>query len=213
MPNAYLPGLLQIRPQYTASPTDLDIPENILWFRSANVTTPTLANIQAIQAIFDGDWALIFAEYGAEGRYYSGSVVTDWSNDTGLAWSSVGTFTPQEGTAAGVLPSQVAALVSWTIAQRWRGGHPRTYLPWVGNGAIQSADPNLLNTSIVSGMVTNITNLQNDMAGSGVLGGQSQVVFRFRDDPAKAALWEIAEFTVQSELATQRRRIRKVSRR
>jgi len=36
----------------------------------------------------------------------------------------------QPGTQAGqVLPAQVSCCISWTVQQRYRGGHPRTYLP------------------------------------------------------------------------------------
>lgn len=53
-------------------------------------------------------------------------VATDLSTDVGLAGTASGT-TP--GTAVGTsLPANVALCWSWKIANRYRGGHPRTYI-------------------------------------------------------------------------------------
>ena len=57
----------------------------------------------------------------------------DLSSRTG----AIGTFSlAHPGTAAGVVEMavQVALCLSWTITDRYRGGHPRTYLPGI-NGA------------------------------------------------------------------------------
>jgi len=53
---------------------------------------------------------------------------------------AVGTFSlahPGSGTGVVELPVQVALCLSWTITDRYRGGHPRTYLPGINGGFVQ----------------------------------------------------------------------------
>jgi hypothetical protein len=59
---------------------------------------------------------------------FLGTTATDLSSDTGFveeaAATEVGTRT------GGILSANVALLASYALSRRYRGGHPRTYLPW-----------------------------------------------------------------------------------
>jgi len=61
---------------------------------------------------------------------------------------AVGTFTlahPGSGASVITMAVQVAVTLSWTITDRYRGGHPRTYLP--GINASMTANGRLLTTA------------------------------------------------------------------
>jgi hypothetical protein len=203
------PRLLLVRPQYTPDPDTGNHPQNILWFQSTTAGTPTLANLTAMAAAFDPAWYLVWSDVGAQGTYYLGSIWTDFSSAFGLTYSSVGTYSPHVGSVTGRLPPNSACLISLKSGERFRGGHFRIYLPWIGQAALSATDSSMLLAANTNVVTTNFSNLDVATSGSGVLGGQLQVLYRHRTDPVKARLDPIVSFTVQQLLATQRRRLRK----
>lgn len=212
MANVYKPGLLQIRPRYTQSDISGHIPENILWFLSGSTTTPTLANLQGVAANFDPLWGAVFAAYGPSTNHYTGSVTTDWSSNTGLQYNSVGVFGGTAGgQAAGVQSGQVAILISYQIGVRYKGGHPRTYLPYVSEGVTLGSSGDQVSTTTQTAIVNAYNAMINGMRGGATLNGQTMVIYRHRTNPALAQTYPFATFTVQSQTATQRRRIRRVA--
>jgi hypothetical protein len=212
MGNVYKPGLLQMRPQYTTSESDADHVENILWFASASTTTPTLAQLVSIADLFDNNWGPLFATYAPSSASYMGSIITDWSSDLGLSYSTVGSYTPQPGlNGSKPAPLQVSALISYSIPKRYRGGHPRTYLPYVADEVLTGSDNSNITTTITEGIAGDLNTMVSAMKASGILGGQTQVIYLHRNDPVNAAVYEYSSFTVQSLVATQRRRLRKVA--
>jgi len=210
MANQYLPGLLQIRPQYTADPDAPNQPENVLWFLSNTHTTPTISNLTAIASAFDNNWGPVFNQYGAANTYYVGSITTDWSSDTGASYTSVGTFTPEEGggSTSSTAPS-VAILISLHIPVRYRGGHGRIYLPHVASGELQAPLYDQISSTLGGRIVTYFNDMVTGMQSSGVLGGQVMGVYRFRNTAGRNTFVPFSSFTVQALLASQRRRLRK----
>jgi hypothetical protein len=205
----YLARLLQIRPQYTRDPDTGNHPENVTWWVSGSSGVPTLANLISIAGTFDTAWSSVFTAYGGDGQYL-GSQVTDFSSSTGLTYSSVGTLTPVTGGHGSDLPPNVAALISIYVGERYRGGHPRIYLPYVGQSSITgSTYKDKLDTAIQTAIATAFTNLQTAMSGSGVLGGQDFAVLRKRRVAGAAFTEPMVDFTAQALLASQRRRLRK----
>lgn len=213
MPNVYKPGLIQLRPQYTTDPDAANTPENVTWWQSAVTTTPTVANLEAVQAIFDDYWPNMWKPLGGANAAYTGSVITDWSSSSGVALDSVGALSPIPGTgSAESLPPQVAVLVSWEIPLRWRGGHFRTYFPWIASGIVTGTYRDQIPTSTATAVDTAFNLLNTQMEGSGVLGGQSFRVYKDKNTTALATLYAVSNFGCQTQLATQRRRIRHVGR-
>lgn len=213
MPNVYQPGLVQLRAQYSQDPDADNTPENVLWFQSGTHTTPTVANLEAMQAIFDTELPNVWKLGAGADSSYMGSVITDWSSSSGVSIDSVGALTPVPGTggAASTAP-QVAILTSWKIALRWRGGHFRTYFPHIASGVITGTYKDSIATALVNNMNTAWSVLISGMQSSGILGGQTFVLYKNKDDATTAALYQTTNYGVQSLLATQRRRIRHVSR-
>lgn len=212
MPNVYQPGLVQIRPQYTTEIESGDTPENVLWFQSATHSTPTIGNLTTIAETFDTNWSEVFSSYGGTHGSYLGCIVTDWSSASGLQWNSVGIFEPEAGGQGNNQPPQVAILVSYQIQLRWRGGHFRTYLPYVGAANITGSQLDQITTALQTTLQTNINTMITAMKDSGVLGGQTLVMYKDKTKPTEATLYQVSTFAVNLVLATQRRRIRKVSR-
>lgn len=212
MANVYKPGLVQIRPRYTQSDVTGHIPENVLWFQSGTTTTPTVGNLQSMVNLFDAQWGNVWAAYAPSVNHYTGSIATDWSSNAGLQYSSVGVLTPiAGGQAAGCQSAQVCILISYQIGVRYKGGHPRTYLPYVSEGVTQGSSGDQVTTTCQTAIVTALNGVINTMKGSGILGGQTMVIYRHRTNATLAQTYPFATFTVQSQTATQRRRLRHVA--
>lgn len=214
MTSAYLPGLIQIRPQYqSGEANELTTPENVLWWQSGNLSAFPLTSIQlgVIATAFDPAWANLWKTVGASVHKYMGCIVTDWSSSTGLQLDNRPGFTPVAGTGSGWCPANVAMLTSLVCGgmPKYRGGHPRVYLPMLGSAALNDT------YDFSSTAVTNVTNAwaSLDTAMSGVGAGNGgpfqQVAFRHRNVPASAAVYTVTHRTVQTRIATQRRRLRK----
>lgn len=70
-----------------------------------------------LKALIGTNWTFDLAKvtyYGASGLVITGETVLSLSGD---------------GSAASIMPDQVAACASWLVDTTWRGGKPRTYLP------------------------------------------------------------------------------------
>jgi hypothetical protein len=214
MPTVFQPKLLQVRPQYTLDADTGRFPENVLWFESLSNGTPTLAQLLTMAAVFDSGWANVWKQFGPSDKHYTGSVWTDWSSDSGLSNSSVGIFAPVAGLNSVASQSfQVAVLISLSNGQRFKGGHFRIYLPYIAsNLGVAGNEDTLLPGPIGTGS-TAFAALNSITTGSGVFGGQTQVLYRFRNDPARASIYQIASFQISPRFATQRRRLRHVAHR
>jgi hypothetical protein len=217
MPNVYRPGLIQVKPQYTSGLTDEpDTPENILFFSGTTESAfpLTSADITAIAAVFDPHWGNMWALQGSSAYKYVGSVITDWSVDTGVEQSSVGVFAGTSGTLTGVTTGQACMLISYTASAmpRYRGGHFRTYLPYPSEAAL--VNPYEFSSTVTSGVTGGLTTLYADMAGvSGTYGGgYIPALYRFRNNPTKADVYYMTGYAAQQVPATQRRRLRKITR-
>jgi len=107
-------------------------------------TAATLASYLAVwAAAVDTAWG---AEMSADNEV-TGHEAIDLSSDTGATASVVdSTF----GVRAGdFMPAGVALVMSHEISRRYRGGHPRSYLPWgtagtMASGSTKDWDPAFL---------------------------------------------------------------------
>jgi hypothetical protein len=90
--------------------------------------TPSPADMLTWAADFQGDWANFIEPLCHTDTSVQKTIVTDLTT----ASSPVGEFTgPDVGTRAGTaLPAGAALVMDWTIARRYRGGKPRSYLPF-----------------------------------------------------------------------------------
>lgn len=131
----------------------------------------------------------------------------DLSTDTGAVGHDATTaaFT---GSAACTSP-QVAYVLHWNIPRRYRGGHPRTYLPCVAEADVDASG------TVSSGTKANLgvaaTGFINDIAGQAVTGGPAAlfcVHYRRDNAPLGFPLLDIIlSGSCRSTVGTQRRRL------
>lgn len=214
----YFEGLVMIKPQYTGP--DQDNPENVTWWHGAGLTA-ALTNSQAvaIQAVFDPAWAAMWKEVGSAQASYVGSIIQDWQSDTGIEVSSVGTFTAVPGIGTNSIGANTAALISFGVAVRFKGGHGRAYLPNIAENAIANARQ--LNAANQENAQSGLQTLVDNMfaIGSTDGGGFLGQLFRYRNYPGSvhhpvphpASITTITTNTVNLNLASQRRRLRKAA--
>jgi hypothetical protein len=98
--------------------------------------TPDSSNLNAMAIIIGIAWTARFAPLFITNSSLTNVEVTDISSRTG-AQGNDPTNRPGTNATAGA-PLSVAACISWTIARRYRGGHPRTYLSGVDASAYTS---------------------------------------------------------------------------
>jgi len=88
---------------------------------------PTVAQLNSLSAGVLNAWGTNFAPMVNTGVTLASCVSTDLTNTAAAQGSATGsTAGSRAGTA---LSNAQAACLSWKVNQRWRGGHPRTYLP------------------------------------------------------------------------------------
>lgn len=139
LPIQYLPGLILWKPQYqTGDPSEPDTPENVLWLQYPEAAGGApVANLKTLATELDGLWAAVWKVNGAALYKYEGSYIQDYSSMTGSEATTVGTFSPVGGLQTGWCPDNAAGLISWEgYWPRYKGGHPRCYLPYQGTEAL-----------------------------------------------------------------------------
>jgi hypothetical protein len=217
--NVYMPGLVQIRPQYSigaAGEPERTAVENVLWFQGATLSNfpLTTASLTVIQDTFDAHWPVMWQYIGQEAYQYVGSIVTDWSVDTGITLPENTGLAPTDGLGAGDMAANVAMLLSYVAPSmpRYKGGHGRTYLPFCSSTYLQTPWEwqNARVEDVAGGWSTMSTAMLGISSSDG--GGFNQVVFRNKTNPLTAAVHDITSVNVGSVPASQRRRLRAVSR-
>lgn len=153
--------------------------------------------------------------------------VTDLSTDTGGEGEWTNGSTPVPGTSVhGMVPLHSCALLSKFVDKRYRGGHPRSYLP-IGTTEDLNDDGDwkassygnwiTFWTDMLSGVIADnpygSTNIGEECAVSYVSKIENPVY------PYRRAVPEVYDipidggYTMTGQLATQRRRVRKTARR
>jgi hypothetical protein len=206
----YLPGIVQIVPQYNIGRPNLAA--NVLHWHTT-VTDLGTGTLNAIQATFDPLWFDLWALVGASEASYVGSIVTDMSSNTGAQAGNQG-FVPKHPTNSGPqLGENTAYLLSLHTDTRYRGGHGRVYLPAISVYNINN-DGETMGSAIQPAVVTAWNNLVTAMeslpVGSG--GPLSPVIWHKKLSSAPNTFELVTGITANALFASQRRRLRKVSR-
>lgn len=138
--------------------------------------------------------------------------VVDLSNDQGSGGVHSGDV--PGGTVGAAAPPNLAVLVSWKINRRYRGGHPRTYLPSPSVNHVSETGA-YSNQSGVQTDVNSFFNAVNAIPYSGGAGQTFDLVVPLFHFNKTTQLWElrsvagISAGTVHARVATQRRRMPK----
>lgn len=183
---------------------------NLFYFSYAGGTTPTNTQMDILCGnLLSGYAAMIGTSRYAtttQSEACEGEDLTTTSSAVGSNANVTPGTNPSEPT-----PAQTCLLVSHTIARRYRGGHPRTYLPGMCTATIQDsqhwtsstiASQQTLYNSMISNFLTDI---------STALGGTPAYVnvsyFSGHALRVTPVVDTISGSTLQGELATQRRRV------
>jgi len=102
-------------------------PFNNLFHLQYSGAAPSVANLNAVCAAVLTAWQTNFKSLCPASVVLAGADAQDLTNAGAASGSATDTTA---GTRAGTaMPNSVAAAISWRINNRYRGGHPRTYLP------------------------------------------------------------------------------------
>ena len=214
LPPAYLPNLLRIAPQYTDASGRVH--ENVTWWVGSVAAGYSTAQLNAIGGEFLVNWGNSWPKIGATNAQLTGCNVQDFTSNTG---ASVFVSGPATGNLAAPAPINAAVLVSIHGGTRYRGGHSRWYLPSLGETI--TTDGVNVNTGLAAWttFLTDFAAVFTGMAGiSGANGGPcNPTIVHARQynhstippTHIPAFLEPMTSYTVQTKLASQRRRLRK----
>lgn len=175
----------------------------------ADVTAANLATLATNAATH---WHTRFAPLqGTDSKLYS--VVCTALDGSGL----IGTAAPNTSGTSGSLsqPPEESVVISWIAGTYWRGGKPRTYVPFLAASAIAATGSGQLTSAFCTTAKTNAISFISDMNAdlyTGTTGTLSVVSYyhhyAFRVPPLTLA---IQSASVLQRVGTQRRRIGKPS--
>ena len=169
-----------------------------------------LANIQTA---FDGAWQPQWHAWASSSCAYLGCWVIDSSSATGGQVTNVA-YTPINGQqTVGPLGDQVCGLLSLSGVTRYRGGHSRLYIPGVDQSKTM-ADGRTLTPAGSSALETLYDTVVGAMDGvsSSDGGPLTPIIWHKKWSANPNSIEDVAHRVGQPILATQRRRLRKVSR-
>ena len=116
-------GIVRVRVAGTVN----GAPFNNIFFLQYSGSAPTVSNLNAVCADVLTAWQTNFKSLCPSTVVLAGADAQDLTNAGAASGAATDTTA---GTRSGTaMPNSVAACVTWKINNRYRGGHPRTYLP------------------------------------------------------------------------------------
>lgn len=147
--------------------SDLDILSRNFWAYTG--TPPTDANLNSFCTDAGEAWGADLKAYANDGLTLVSVTATDLSSPTSaIGEASVGT-TGTRGTE--VVPADVAAVISYEIGRRYRGGHPRGYWPFGVSTDLQTVQT--WTSTFTSDLTTSFESFVGAIAASGWAGAGS----------------------------------------
>lgn len=138
---------------------------------------------------------------------------TDLATDTGATWESAASVF---GVRAGdFMPSSVAMVASLEINRRYRGGHPRKYLPWGTAGTMASGSTIDWDPAFVIDCASKFAAILSNMIGftSGTTNWVNVVNVSYVTAKARRVTPQVDVITggvIRPRICSQRRRLGKV---
>lgn len=203
-----MPGVIQCVPVISNGDYKASCVMGFLNLRTENYTETQLTTIQAK---FDSLFTPLWLAYGASDSHYLGCDVFDL-NSTTSGSVLYNTFTPVAGVMGQSMGAQVSILISHKIPERYKGGRPRNYLPYVGNVVAYNGDTLLDEHVAVVQAKWDLLVSTFDFPTLEDPFAQAFGAIRGRRHPATASFEPTVVSVVQDRFATQRRRLRKVNR-
>lgn len=172
---------------------------------SQNPWTP--AQAQSLANSIGSRFGSQFQPLMASNVTWGAVTVADLTNQTpAQAGSSHASWTGTAATTAE--PGNVSLMINFVIPKRYRGGHPRTYMPPPPTNQLTTTNQwnNTILGEFVSGFAAMVSSIVGDMAGAGVPGLTHCVptyTYTYVDDPTHHRYHHVksglsAVYTVQS---------------
>lgn len=128
---------------------------NILHFYHGSTSPWSSTDIQTLANTLFTQWTNVWKNQHASNVVYNSVAAVDLTNNTPFSATSTGSQVTAVGTG-NVSPS-LALMVNFNIAKRYRGGHPRCYLPGFESGALTASEDQWISaalTAATAGFVT-----------------------------------------------------------
>ena len=183
-------------------------------------TAPSVANLTSIGTSIGSAWNTNFAPMCHANVTMDEVDLQDLTSR--LAAASTVTGLGHVGSRAGTdLPNSVACVVSWKINKRFRGGHPRSYIPAgvtadITSGHLWTTGPGSFVSDMTSAAAAFLTALNAIAVGGATY--KMAAVNMYTHDPATGApmyvlpipnVYTIQSAAVHDRIDTQRRRLGK----
>lgn len=122
--------------------------QNILHFYHGSTSPWSSGDVQTLANTLFTNWANTWKNQHASNVTYDGVAVVDLTNSTPFSAQSTGSSVTAIGTG-NVSPS-LCLMVQFLIAKRYRGGHPRCYLPGFESGALVAGEDNWIGAATLA---------------------------------------------------------------
>jgi hypothetical protein len=165
---------------------------------------------EALKDVFDTNITALMTAACASTQ----SILTDLTSSTGLR-SEVTETVAGSVTTGNQLPASMAIGVSWPIARRYRGGHPRSYFVASTDTYARAASSKLISTGGIAsweaGALGLFSGVPGAVSGAYLSLALGAVSYRTANAPRVTPLWEPFTGTgvVHPRFDTQRRRLGK----
>jgi len=184
---------------------------NVFWVRDGGTDNPSTGDLNDFAAAFLSLYGIGFDNFLSTSWHATGCDVIYYApGGDQLGGSATQSHTGDVG--GGVLPASVACVISWQVQQRYKGGHPRTYLSGIPISLIVSAldfDTTIIDDLAVAAntFLDDVNDLNIGNLGDNHLGTVSFVLRKAWRTPPVFRDFVPGGATVDSRIDTQRRRL------
>lgn len=208
----YMPGIGKVQLYYSGELHDIAL--NTFYMQSTGFEGASAEELATFAAEVYAMWnGAIVAHINSNYNNYE-CAVSDWASDAGLSGSALGDH-PGGDTDPGQ-GAQVAWLLNMAQSLRYRGGHPRLYIPAIGVSGLAT------NTTWSTDFLESVQPGLNDLLtalNTLTIGGEAAQVVNFRTRAHVGGVLQppsftpIESFTISPFPATIRRRVRRAGHR
>lgn len=133
---------------------------NTFWLQCGGSSSPTGTQMNAFAHSFLASYNSRLVPHRST-SLSSVECIMDWNDGAGNQVAGTDATSAAGAASGSALPASTACVISWRISQRYRGGHPRTYLGGIPASALNQV--NNFASSFVSNVQTDVNNFFADI--------------------------------------------------
>lgn len=178
-----VPSVLRVQIQYILSGRAAATNLHFAWSGSA----PTDADCSQLGDLIGGQWATHCAALASTAVTVTGIRVTDLTSTS--AGDGISTGSTSGTRTGGQLPSGISAMAIYHVAARYRGGKPKSFLPFGVEADLYSSQTwtGTFNASVAAGWASFIAGVEGLSYGGTTIGACSTVSYFQGYDPPTVA--------------------------